>query len=65
MDRINNQYYIPTYLGMSSGVLPLYTTQYKVEPYDPLKQQLGVTATAYFQKLQETKRRKEEKKILK
>ena len=51
-------YFVPTYLGMSSGLLP-----YRVEAYDPLKQQLGGTATAYFEKLQEAKRRLEEKKL--
>jgi hypothetical protein len=58
MDRKMNQYYIPTYFGMSSGLLPSPTSQ-----YDPLKQQLGGTATAYFEKLQEAKRRLVEKKL--
>ena len=47
----------PTYLGISSGMMPHTPT------YDPLKQQIGGYAASYYEKLQEKKRRMEEKKL--
>lgn len=51
---------VPTYLGISSGIWS-YRRATCDNNYDPCKMQLGDTAISYYQKLQKTKHRLEEK----
>jgi len=56
MDSTRPRYFIPTYQALSTG------TTGPVQ-YNPYSQQLGQTAQTYFDKLQDAKRKKDEKKL--
>ena len=62
MDSTRPRYFIPTYQALSTGTMGpvLASAQPK---YNPYSQQLGQTAQTYFEKLQDAKRKKDEKKF--
>lgn len=56
------RYFIPTYQALSTGTMGPMLTQGQPK-YNPYSQQLGQTAHTYFDKLQDAKRKKDEKKL--
>ena len=58
MDSTRPRYFIPTYQALSTGTMGPTPLQ-----YNPYSQQLGQTAQTYFEKLQDAKRKKDEKKF--
>jgi hypothetical protein len=58
MEPNRPRYFIPTYQALSTGTMGPSPIQ-----YNPYSQQLGKTAQTYFEKLQDAKRKIDEKKF--